>query len=366
MPNPIPIIAPRKFSEAFSVLRSMDQGQERKERHGMTDRTSKTKSDPTEWLLEENNPSVRYLALIHLLGRGEGDREVQEAKGRIMEIGLVPKVLAKQEPGGHWGRPEHFYQNSKYKGTVWNLILLAELSADPGDDRIKAACEFVLTWSQHRLSGAFSYKGSEKDGGNQSVLSCLTGNMVFSLIRLGYGGDERVRKAIDWMVRYQRYQMVARASNEWPYQYDICWRDHTCRSGAVKTLKALAEVPEAARTKGMTRKIDEGVEFLLSQHIFKRPPELNEVSRKEWLSLGFPLMWNTDLLEILGIMAKLGVKDDRMNEAIELVLARQGENGRWAQENHFHGRFITSVERNGQDSKWVTLNAKRTLKELSI
>ncbi|MCX6651326.1 MAG: hypothetical protein NT131_06700 [Methanomassiliicoccales archaeon] len=331
----------------------------------MTEWASRLKGDPTEWLLEDDNPSIHYLALRDVLGKKEEDDEVQGAKKKIMQIGLVPKVLAKQEPGGYWGPPEDFYIKSKYKGTVWNLILLAELYADPEDERIRSACEFVLNWSQHRSSGAFSHNGSAKNGGNRSVMSCLTGNMAFSLIRLGHGDDERVKHAIDWIVRYMRYEIVSQTPKEWPYQYDMCWRDHTCRSGAVKTLKALAEVPKKERDKGVREKIGQGVEYLLAQHIFKKPPELKEISRKGWLDLAFPLMWNTDLLEILGILAKLGVRDDRMDEAIEHVLNKQGENGRWKQENHFHGRFITTIETNGKDSKWVTLNALRMLKALS-
>ncbi len=323
------------------------------------------RADPTDWLLGVDNPSVRYLALRDLLGKGDNDPEVQEAKRQIMLTGVVPKVLAKQEPGGHWGRPEHFYQNSKYKGTVWNLILLAELCADPSDERIRKACEFVLNWSQHRPSGGFSCKGTDKNGGNRTVFSCLTGNMLFALVRLGYGKDERVAKGFEWISEHQRFDLGPYQNKEWPYQYDLCWRNHTCRSGAVKALKALAEVPEEERTSGMRRKAEEGMEFLLAQRIFYRPPELKDISRRNWLEFGFPLMWNTDLLEILMILGKLGVRDERMDEAIEIVLSKQGENGRWKQENHFSGRFITAVETNGRDSKWVTLNALRSLRSLS-
>ncbi len=285
--------------------------------------------DALGWLLEDNNPSVRYLALTDLLDGGEDDADVQEAKSRIMDVGVVPKVLAKQEPGGHWGDPEHFYQNSKYKGTVWNLILLAELNADPADERIRNACEFVLRWSQHRPSGGFSHRGSEANGGHRTVFSCLTANMLFALIRLGYGRDERVAKGFEWISRHQRFDLGPYENKEWPYQYDLCWRKHTCRSGAVKVLKAIAEVPEHERTPGMRRKVEEGVEFLLAQRILYRPPELKEISRKNWLEFGFPLMWNTDLVEILGVLGGLGVRDERMDEAIDLVLSKRDENGRW-------------------------------------
>jgi len=331
----------------------------------MTDRTSQLKDDSIEWLLEESNPSVRYLTLRDLLGKDEDRSEVREAKGRIMQVGVVPKILAKQEQGGFWGLPEHFYQNSKYKGTVWNLIVLAEMHADPNDERIRAACEFILRWSQHRDSGGFSYKGTERNGGNKTVFSCLTANMVFALIRLGYGDDERVGKALEWITDYQRFDLGPYANREWPYQYDLCWRNHTCRSGAVKVLKALSEVPAGKRSPAIKEKIETGTEFLLAQRIFYRPPELKEISRKNWLTFGFPLMWNTDLVEIIGVLAKLGVRDERMNEAVEVVLSKQGNNGRWKQENHFKGRFITTIEHNDHDSKWVTLNAMKALMQLS-
>lgn len=318
-----------------------------------------------DWLLEGDEPSVRYLALRDLLGKMEDDPEVLEAKRRIMTEGSVPRVLAKQEPGGHWGSPEHFYQNSKYKGTVWNLILLAELHADPSDQRVRSACEFVLRWSQHRPSGGFSYKGTDRNGGNRTVFSCLTANMLFALVRLGYGKDERVRKGFEWISEHQRFDLGPYPNKEWPYQYDLCWRNHTCRSGAVKVLKAIAEVPEDERTPGIRRKAREGAEFLLAQRIFYRPPELKEVSRKDWLKFGFPLMWNTDLVEILLVLGKLGVRDERMDEAIGIVRSKQGENGRWKQENRFHGRFITTIETDGRDSRWVTLNALRALRSLS-
>jgi hypothetical protein len=321
--------------------------------------------DVVDWLLEESDPSVRYLALRDLLRRGEDDEEVLEAKARIMEVGAVPRILAKQGSEGNWGEPEDFYRRSKYKGTVWNLILLAELCADPENERVKASCEFVLNWSQERSSGGFSVRGDGNSGGAKgSVICCLTSNMAFSLMRLGYGEDPRVRKALDWITTYQRYERASKAPNEWPYQYDRCWRDHSCRSGAVKSLKAMAEVPEPMRTAEMERTIAEGAEFLLSQHIVRKGPGSREVARPEWLHLGFPLMWNTDILEILDILTRLGYQDERMHDALSVLLSKRGADGRWVQENRFEGRFLISLERNGRPSKWVTLRALRVLEAM--
>ena len=74
-------------------------------------------------------------------------------------------------------------------------------------------------------------------------------------------------------------------------------------------------------------------------------------------------MWNTDVLEILGILTRLGYRDERMQEAIDLVMAKQDGQGRWKLENTFNGRFQFNIEQKGQPSKWVTLNALRVLKK---
>jgi len=316
-----------------------------------------------DWLLEEGDPSIRYLTLRDLLRREE--EEVLEAKAKIMEVGAVPRILARQKPEGNWGEAKDFYQNSKYKGTVWNLILLAELCADPHDERIKAACEFVLEWSQERTTGGFAVRGNKDKGGTkESVICCLTSNMAFSLIRLGYGEDPRVRKTLKWLTTFQRYEHVSQATHEWPYLHQRCWHDHTCRSGAVKSLKALAEVPRSERTADMERMIEAGAEFLLSQHILRKGPGSKEVSRPEWLHLGFPLMWNTDILEILDVLTWLGYQDERMHDAIIALLSKRRPDGRWLQENRFEGRFLISLERNGKPSKWVTLRALRVLEAM--
>ena len=72
-------------------------------------------------------------------------------------------------------------------------------------------------------------------------------------------------------------------------------------------------------------------------------------------------MWNTDLLELMNMLLSTGGWDERMRDAEKLVLSKRQTNGRWLQENRYHGRYLTTLESNGQESKWVTLNALRML-----
>ena len=95
------------------------------------------KADPTDWLLEDNNPSVRYFTLKDILGKSETNPEVKKARKAIMTTDIVLRILEKQNDDGSWGVPEDFYVRAKYTGTVWTIILLAELGADGNDKRIK-------------------------------------------------------------------------------------------------------------------------------------------------------------------------------------------------------------------------------------
>ena len=64
------------------------------------------KDDPLPWLLEAENPSVRYWTLVDLLGRPADDPEVQQARAAVMRQPLVQEIFSLQQPGGHWGEDE--------------------------------------------------------------------------------------------------------------------------------------------------------------------------------------------------------------------------------------------------------------------
>ncbi len=323
------------------------------------------KNDSTDWLLEDNNPFVRHFTLIDILDKSIKNSEVIESKKNIMNSELIQRILLKQNSKGYWFEPENFYIKRKYKGTVWNLIILAEIGAKGNDKRIKNACEFILKNSQNKESGGFSYSRLKSGGGTDSkVLPCLTGNMLWCLIRFGYIDDIRVQKGIEWITTYQRFDDgIQELPKNWPYKKHInCFGKHSCHMGVVKSLKAFAEIPEEIRSKDVKITIKKGVEYLLKHHIYKRSHDLSKISKPSWLQLSFPHMYQSDILEILDILTGLGYKDKRMQDAIDILISKQNTNGTWNLERTFNGRFITNIETKGKPSKWITLNALRVLK----
>lgn len=331
----------------------------------MDDWKTLLKADPTDWLLEEENPSVRYFTLRDVLDKPPEDAAVQAASRSIMQRGLVPELLARQREEAYLKTYPQFY-TSKYKGLVWSLIVLAELGAE-ANGQIKSQCEYLLCASQEPQDGGFSMHEAIKTGGGRitEVIPCLTGNLVWCLIRFGYLDDPRLQKGIDWLLRFARLNDgVEEDPQQPPYdRYDICWGAHTCHMGVVKTLKALGAIPEARRTPRVNETIRRAAEFLLIHHIYKRSHNLNRASKPGWLHFGFPLMYQTDALEILDILTALGIRDSRMQEAVDAVVARQDEQGRWKTGNTYNSdRLLIPMGQSGEQNKWLTLRALRVLK----
>jgi hypothetical protein len=325
---------------------------------------SHLRADPTDWLMDADNQSVRYFTLVDILGRSREDHDVTVARKKIMETGPVPKILSGQQEGGYWGKPEDFYERSKYKGTTWTLNLLAELGADGNDEHIRKSCEFILWYSQDRESGGFSHVGMKSHGGDHDkILPCLTGNMVFSLVRFGYLDDPRVQRAINWLTTYMRFDDGTNEPPEgWPYRYDKCWGGHTCHMGVIKTLKALLEIPRDMRSADVKKTLKSGGEYFLKHRVHKKSHNPMEVSIREWLDFGFPLFWKSDSLEVLNVLLQTGHRDERMQEAVDLVLSKQDDDGRWSLDSSFNNRMQVNIERKGRPSRWITLNAVKAIK----
>lgn len=72
------------------------------------------------WLLEKDDPGIRYLALRDLLDRKADDRELSAARIEAHTRGSIATILSKMEAEGYWVEPGPSYY-PKYQGTVWYL-----------------------------------------------------------------------------------------------------------------------------------------------------------------------------------------------------------------------------------------------------
>lgn len=340
--------------------------------------------DPIDWLLESENPSVRYFTLKNILGLPEDNVEVAESKRAITESKTVSRIFRDQRPGGFWGSEAEPY-NPKYKATYWQLIILSLMGLDRGDERVRRMVDYV--WGFQHGDGGFCSKMEEgarvdyermkarmeKRGKapppfeewapgeiRESEMSCLTGNVCASLIRMGYAEDPRVRRALQWLVDIQN------RDGGWlcPYWKAHIRDKHGCFMGTITPLDALAECPEGLRTPEMREAADRGAEFLLMHRLYRADHHGFSVINESWLKLGFPQFFY-DILRGLDVVTRLGYSgDERISDALGVLLGKQGGDGRWVLESTPSGRMHVNLERRGEPSKWVTLNALRVIKRV--
>lgn len=144
------------------------------------------------WLLEKDQPAVRYLALTQLLGRPEGEPDVRSAKEASTKRGWAAGILAPQKEGGWWISEESLYR-PKYLATNWMLLVLSDLGVTKSDPRIRRACEL---WVERfaKSDGGFGADTMRKSG------LCLVGNTARALVNMGYADHPKVRSAFRWLV----------------------------------------------------------------------------------------------------------------------------------------------------------------------
>ena len=339
-------------------------------------------ADPVDWLLEHENPSVRYFTLKDIVGLSDQDLEVREAKNAIRCYGKVTKIFSKQKSGGYWESAEQPYL-PKYKSTYWQIMILSQLGLGNSDERVRKACEYIFQFqleeggfSAFREEGArmeylrmkkrklkhrrepppFESWAEEKIRENE--MSCLTGNVAASLIRMGYVGDGRVKKALKWLIEIQN------GDGGWLCPY---WRAHikdihSCFMGTITPLDAFSELPPEHKTSEIRAAIDRGVEFLLMHRLFKADHHQFRIIKKTWLTFGFPWFFY-DILRGLSVVTNLGYShDERIKDALDILLKKQRQDGKWILENTPSGRMQTSLEPKGKPSKWITLHALKVIK----
>jgi len=327
------------------------------------------RADPVEWLLEPRVPAVRQLAMRQLLDRAADDPDVRESRAAALTADPIAAILAAQHPDGYWEKPGPGYA-TKYRGTVWQLMFLDQLGADPDDPRIASACDYVLDHSQ-ATNGGFGASGvaGRSAPPPSAVLHCLNGNLLRALIGFGWLGDERVQRAVGWEAQAITGEGVETwyASGTSGPGFGCAANERlSCAWGAVKALGGLARIPVAARSALVERAIGVGVDLLLSRD----PAEAdypagwgNTRPNRSWFKLGFPSGYVTDVLQNLEVLAELGhARDPRLARATEWLLGRQDSLGRWRNEYAYDGKTWVDFERQGEPSKWVTLRACRFLR----
>ncbi len=319
-----------------------------------------------EWLIEEENPGVRYLARRDLTS--STILEMTPLQEKAHQEGPIAAVLSKMQPEGYWVKPGAGY-SQRYRGTVWSLILLSQLGADcKVDKRITKACNYYLDHAQAER-GQFSYNGAP--GG---TIDCLQGNMCAALLDLGCT-DARLDKAFEWMARTVTGEGLAPLTEKSaPLRY-YCYKcgplfacgangGKSCAWGATKVMLAFSKLPFSKRTPLIDRAIRAGIDFLFSCNPAKAdyPTRTGTKPSRDWWKFGFPVFYITDILQLAETLVGLRRGNDpRLADTLKIIRDKRDENSRWKLEFNYPVRTWMDFGVKNEPNKWVTLRALRVL-----
>ena len=313
-----------------------------------------------DWLLEGDQPAVRYHTLVDLLGRKQDDPEVKAAYSTIARAGWAHDLLRTQKPKGYWEAHEprtvrewvNFLRFPVFGSSIWKGIVLSDLGLTATDPRIRRLADRIFEYMLP-LSSPLNLFTEEV---------CIVGNAARMLTRFGYGDDRRVRKLYDWMIEDQREDGGWNCAAGEPGTLD-CW----------EALAAFATIPKANRTAAMERAISRGADFYLERKLF-------EEGRRyvPWFRFHYPTHYYYDVLVGLDVLTRLGYAGDRrLTPALQLLREKRRSDGTWVLDRVHpdegpgsgHGAAARKVrplalERAGEPSKWITLTALRVLKRV--
>jgi hypothetical protein len=320
-----------------------------------------------DWLLEEQDIGVRYLALRDLTGSNLQELTYCQAKAHTE--GPISTILANMHPESYWVEPGAGYY-PKYTGTIWSIILLAQLGAAVEvDKKIAAACAYLL---DHSLTnyGQFTLNGLPS-----GTIDCLQGNLCSALLDLGCT-NAYLDNAFEWMARSVTGESIAPATEkDAPVRYYAgkCGSVFACGAnsrlpcawGAVKVMLAFSKLPKAKRTPLIDRAIDLGADFLLSVDpaTAAYPCGYTGKPSGNWWKFGFPVFYVTDMLQNVEALVGLGYgADPRLANALKIIREKQDDQGRWALDYDYAGKTWLDFGPKKQPNKWVTLRALKVLR----
>ena len=299
-----------------------------------------------KWLLD-SDPAIRWQVMRDLTG--EAPKAIAAERSRVATEGWGAQLLALQSPAGHWGGRR---EDRGLLTTLYTLVVLKDLGLDPASKEAR------------KMIGRVDRRLVFKPLNNRPFLHGETEPCINGRI-LGLGAY--FNKPNDALARQLLREQLADGGWNCEAVEPSAKRPPSRRSSfhtTICVLEGLLEYERAGRKSAAVTKARKRAEnYLLERRMF-RSLRTGEVIDQRWLRFSFPTFWHYDVLRGLDYLRNAGIKPDhRVNEAIQIVMERRHQNGRWPL-NLLHAEHLplemeTGV---GSASRWNTLRALRVLR----
>ncbi len=292
-----------------------------------------------KWLLA-SDPSIRWQVMRDLTK--EPDQLVATERQRVATEGWGAQLLALQGVDGMWAGA---FFPAKWASTFYALLLLRDMGLDPTSEPARKAVGLVhekVTWGQEFGNSPF-FEGE--------VEPCINGRVLALGAYFGHASDRLVDRLLSEQLDDGGWNCEAPPSRRSSFHTTICVLEGLL---VYEKVKGISPAVTDARLRAQ--------EYLLVRHMFRRL-STGEVIDRKWLRFSFPPTWHYDVLRGLDYLRSAGVEpDERVVEAVDLVVKKQHQNGRWPLQNPHLDQVNFAMEGpSGTASRWNTLRALRVL-----
>ena len=292
-----------------------------------------------KWLLA-SDPAIRWQVMRDLTG--EAPNAIAAERSRVATEGWGARLLALQSPAGNWGGPQ---EDRGLLITLYTLVVLKDLGLDPASKEARKMID--------RVDKRLVFKPlNDRPFLHGETEPCINGRILGIGSYFKEPNDALANQLLGEQLEDGGWNCEAPKSRRSSFHTTIC------------VLEGLLEYERAGRKSAAVTKARKRAEnYLLERRMF-RSLRTDEVIDKRWLRFSFPTFWHYDVLRGLDYLRNVRIKpDSRVSDAIDTVIERHHQNGRWPlnllHPEHIPLKMETGV---GRASRWNTLRALRVLR----
>jgi len=298
-----------------------------------------------QWLLD-SDPAIRWQVMRDLIDASPG--AIAAERSRVAAKGWGARLLGLQSVRGSWGGPK---QDRGLIITLYSLVVLLDLGLNPASQQARKMIDRVDKRLVFKPLNNRPFLQGETE-------PCINGRILAIGAYFNKPNDGLAKLLLSQQLEDGGWNCEAvEPSAKRPKSRRASFHTTIC------VLEGLLEYERAGRKSAtVTRARKRGEQYLLERGMF-RSLRTGDIIDERWLRFSFPTFWHYDVLRGLDYLRSAGVRPDkRLDEAVEVVLKRRHQNGRWPL-NLLHAERIplemeTAV---ASASRWNTLRALRVL-----
>lgn len=321
-------------------------------------------NSPIQWLLE--GPAyIQYRTRVDLLQQPENDPDVQASRLAMIR---QPEVIRLVESIQNWpGKPLSSHKSASQPFHTLNF--LTDLGLKHTDAGMQVVCDRVMDSAS--LEGPFRLPiniGLSRGGTGQDTAGwalCDAPNLVYALVKLGYGNHPSVQKAIAYLLSIvQDFGWPCVVSKELGSFHGPGRRDDPCPYANLVMLKVIGLFPDLHNHPAAVT----GIRILLQ--LWHNRRELHPYifyMGTDFCKLKAPLIW----YDILHVMDVLSVFEQAKQERdyldmLSIITSKARPDGGFMPESIYLPYKAWDFGQKKQPSRWLTLLIYRIMSRSDI